>query len=36
VTWSEGPLVIDVDAVLALAARQRALNGSARPRAPTP
>jgi predicted polyphosphate/ATP-dependent NAD kinase len=31
-----GPLVIDVDAVLALAARQRALNGSARPRAPTP
>jgi predicted polyphosphate/ATP-dependent NAD kinase len=36
VRLAEGPLVIDVDAVLALAARQRALNGSARPRAPTP
>ena len=36
VLLAEGPLVIDVDAVLALAARQRTLNGSARPRAPTP
>jgi predicted polyphosphate/ATP-dependent NAD kinase len=36
VRLAEGPLVIDVEAVLALAARQRALNGSARPRAPTP
>jgi hypothetical protein len=35
VRLAEGPLVIDVDAVLARAARQRALNGSARPRAPT-
>jgi ATP-NAD kinase N-terminal domain len=36
VRLAEGPLVIDVDAVLALAARRRVLNGSARPRAPTP
>ena len=31
----EGPLVVDVDAVMARAAQQRVLNGSARPRAPT-
>ena len=35
VRLAEGPLVIDVDAVLARAARQHALNSSARPRAPT-
>jgi hypothetical protein len=35
VRLAEGPLVIDVDAALALAARQRVLNGSAWPRAPT-
>jgi hypothetical protein len=35
VRLAQGPLVIDVDAVMARAARQRVLNGSARPRAPT-